>query len=56
MHGFIKDITSNLKSIGLSTFVGKCNIFQKKLQFCVNYEISVFDIPEVPQSPDARLS
>ena len=44
MHGFIKDITSNLKSIGLSTFGEKCNIFQKNQQFFANYEISVCGI------------
>ena len=44
MHGFIKDITSNLKSIGLSTFGGKCNIFSKNQQVLVIYEISVFGI------------
>ena len=44
MHGFIKDITSDLKSIGLSTFGEKCNILSKNQQLLENYEISVLGI------------
>ena len=41
-YGFIKDNQSDLKSIGLSTFWGKCNILFKNEQFCGKDKISVF--------------